>query len=108
VATATTLADLSSCTSLRNLKLHHPAVASVTQVLRTVQHTTLRYLDLFVPKATAEEWAELSIVLRRPCFSQLNTLNILVYLDKNENAIALDALKPLENAAAFRLQNKLL
>jgi hypothetical protein len=43
---ANTSADLSLCTFLRQLKLHHSKAASVLQVLRTVKHPSLRFLDL--------------------------------------------------------------
>jgi hypothetical protein len=102
-AAAENSADLSSCTSLRQLKLHHSEVSSVTQVLRTVQHKTLRRLDLYPSEGTAEDWAELSLVLMRPRFALLNTLHVEGGLFQKEHELVLDTLKPLEKMAAFRL-----
>jgi hypothetical protein len=79
-------------------------VASVIRVLRTVQPTKLRYLGLSARDGTAEEWAELTNVLTRPCFAQLDTLSVRIHLSVDVRALALDALSPLEKLAAFRLK----
>jgi hypothetical protein len=90
------------CNSSITIVPYHNEVSSVAQVLRTVQHASLRHLDLSTREGTEEEWQELATVLMKPCFAQLNSLKVKVYLCDIACDVAWDALIPVEKMAAFR------